>query len=113
MCFSRSCTIRQPPPRTASSSGNRSRPPAASRSRMTYSGEGSFTLSSEGLLEAGQGEVAGEEDGVRQQLQVKWNRGLDPFDQGFGQGALHAGHGLGPVAAVHDDLGDERVVVRR
>ena len=41
--LSRSCTRRPPPSSTASRSSGRERPRATSRSRITYSGDGSGT----------------------------------------------------------------------
>jgi hypothetical protein len=44
---------------------------------------------------------------------VERNRSLDALHHKLAQRALHLGDGLGTVASVHNQLGDQRVVVRR
>ena len=55
----------------------------------------------------------GDEVGIVQNLQVERNRRLDPLDDGHLERALHPRDRFGAVAAVRDDLRDERIVVRR
>ena len=44
---------------------------------------------------------------------VQRDRGLDSLHHELAQRALHPGDGFGAVDAVHNELGDERVVVGR
>ena len=64
-------------------------------------------------LHEARAEPAGDEVRIAQDLQVERNRRLDAVDDRHLERAAHPGDRLGPVAAVGDDLGDQRVVVRR
>jgi hypothetical protein len=50
---------------------------------------------------------------VLEDLLVERNAGLDSLHHKLAQRALHLGDGLGARVGVHNELGDERIVVRR
>src|SRR5215470_12765239 len=64
------------------------------------------------LLEPRAREVAAEETGIGEQFQMKRDGRLHSVDQSLGKCALHVHEGFGPVAAMNDDLRNQRVVVR-
>src|SRR5262245_54479586 len=49
---------------------------------------------------------------VREDAPVQGDGGFDAFDDEHVEGTLHAGNGFTAVAALHDELGDHRIVVR-
>ena len=53
------------------------------------------------------------EIGLGKNALVQRNGSLDALDHEHFQRAAHARNGLGAVAAAHDQLGDQRIVVRR
>ena len=56
---------------------------------------------------------AGDEIRFRQNLEVQRHRRLDAFDHGHLERAAHARDRFLSIATVRDDLGEQRVVVRR
>ena len=51
--------------------------------------------------------------GVGKDRLMQRDRGLDALHDELAERALHLGHGLGAVAAMNNQLGDQRIVVRR
>ena len=58
-------------------------------------------------------ELSRDEIGIRQYPLMQRNGGLDAFHHESVQPAVHPGDGFGARVAVRDDLGDQRVIVRR
>ena len=58
-------------------------------------------------------ELAGAEICVGEDLLVQRDRSLDSLHHKLAQGALHLGDGLFAIDAMHDELGNERVVIGR
>ena len=58
-------------------------------------------------------EFAGAEFLILEDFAVQGNRGVDSLDDEHPQSPLHALHSLFAIFSVSDDLGDERIVIRR
>ena len=71
-----------------------------------------LTLGQEPLHESGV-EFAGAEIFIREDLLVERDGGVDALHDELAQGALHLRDGFGAINAVHDQLGNERVVIGR
>ena len=57
--------------------------------------------------------LAFDEGGVVEDFAVQGDGGLDALDHELGQGPPHAGQGLGPGRLMDQQLGHQRIVVRR
>src|SRR5262249_30620786 len=66
----------------------------------------------EALHERG-AQLAGDEVGIVEDLEVQGDARLDALDDRHLEGPPHAGNRLLAIAAVHDDLRNQRIVVRR
>src|SRR5438874_11793641 len=58
-------------------------------------------------------DLAADEPLVPQQALMKWNRGLDSVDARFVECATHPRDRLGAIVSPRDQLGKQRIVVRR
>ena len=58
-------------------------------------------------------ELAGDEIGMGENALVQRDRGLDSLDDEAIESALHADDRFGTVAAMRDQLGDQRIVIGR
>src|SRR5579862_2261732 len=75
--------------------------------------EAAGTRAGEEVLHERRADLAGDEVRVVEDAQMQRDRRLDPLDDRHLERSLHPCDRLGAVAAMDNDLGDHRVVIRR